>query len=335
MQLIINDMARIMLFLTSLFPLICANAQTSQIASLLHDGNITIFYSSYALIDAHEAAVDGDVITLSSGIFNAVDITKNITMRGVGAGFVGAGDNSFPTTVSGSFTINCPQSDTNHLTLEGMRFLGGTIKPLRADRLMIMKCGFDSELYGSDSNGEWNDWTLVHSEFQTLTPAQKSSLSMINCVVADQLETHNSSSSYPFSANITNSVVYFVNSISCCGITNSVIVVKNKSAYRTQINSSCSISHCVVAGCDTYSANNGGNKFWTGTAGLFISDTFYELSEEIASFTGTDGSQVGIRGGSMPFSPTLSIPRVSRFNVSTKTTADGKLSVDIKVDSAE
>lgn len=50
---------------------------------------------------------------------------------------------------------------------------------------------------------------------------------------------------------------------------------------------------------------------------------------------GTDGTEVGIYGGSLPYDPTPTNPQITKFNVASKTTADGKLSVDIEVKSAE
>ena len=49
---------------------------------------------------------------------------------------------------------------------------------------------------------------------------------------------------------------------------------------------------------------------------------------------GTDGTEVGIYGGSLPYDPTPTNPQITKFNVAAKSTADGKLSVDIEVNSA-
>ena len=56
-----------------------------QLATLNHNGTTTAYYGMNALQQAHSAAVNGDIITLSSGIFNSVDITKAVTIRGAGA----------------------------------------------------------------------------------------------------------------------------------------------------------------------------------------------------------------------------------------------------------
>ena len=62
----------------------------------------------------------------------------------------------------------------------------------------------------------------------------------------------------------------------------------------------------------------------------------YELSEERQNtYVGTDGTQIGIHGGNMPFSSTPTNPQITKCNVAAKSTADGKLSVDIEVNGVE
>lgn len=63
----------------------------ASFAALEHDGNLTTFTGRYALINALDAADDGDVITLSSGVFDLFEyggydyqLAKSITLRGAG-----------------------------------------------------------------------------------------------------------------------------------------------------------------------------------------------------------------------------------------------------------
>ena len=65
--------------------LISANIYAQkQVATLNHNGEISVYYGENSLRTAHSAAVAGDVITLSPGTFNACVITKPITLRGAG-----------------------------------------------------------------------------------------------------------------------------------------------------------------------------------------------------------------------------------------------------------
>ncbi len=65
-------------------------------------------------------------------------------------------------------------------------------------------------------------------------------------------------------------------------------------------------------------------------------DITFELTDEAkAKFLGTDGTQVGIYGGNFPYDPTTTNPHITKCNVAAKSTADGKLSVDIEVAGVE
>ena len=57
-----------------------------------------------------------------------------------------------------------------------------------------------------------------------------------------------------------------------------------------------------------------------------------DLTEEAkGKYLGTDGTPIGMYGGIMPFNMIPSYPRITKMNVANKTTADGKLSVEIEV----
>ena len=74
-------------------------------------------------------------------------------------------------------------------------------------------------------------------------------------------------------------------------------------------------------------------KTYTGT---YNDDETFELTDDAkTTLKGIDGTQVGIYGGVMPFSSTPTNPQITKCNVAAKSTADGKLSVDITVGGAE
>ena len=74
-------------------------------------------------------------------------------------------------------------------------------------------------------------------------------------------------------------------------------------------------------------------KTYTGT---YNDNETFELTDAAkAQYKGSDGTEVGIYGGSLPFDPTPTNPQITKCNVASKSTADGKLSVDIEVSAAE
>lgn len=69
---------------------------------------------------------------------------------------------------------------------------------------------------------------------------------------------------------------------------------------------------------------------------IFKEGGYYELVDNLADvWIGSDGSQIGLHGGNMPFDPVPTNPQITKFNVASKTSADGKLSVDIEVKAAQ
>ena len=72
-----------------------------------------------------------------------------------------------------------------------------------------------------------------------------------------------------------------------------------------------------------------------GPLALLDSETFELTDAAKTQYLGTDGTEVGIYGGNLPFDPTPSNPQITKCNVAAKSTADGKLSVDIEVNAAE
>lgn len=143
----------------TLLALICLplslTGTAAQLTATLQSGdNVTPFYGANALVEAHNAAVNGDIITLSPGVFNHADITKSVTIIG-SYGF-------------GEDTSKCSQLTTStyttvikadNVTLEGIRANSIDIKG--ADNLNISR----SEItYLSDSeNGEkkYHDNTIL------------------------------------------------------------------------------------------------------------------------------------------------------------------------------
>lgn len=314
-----------------------ASAQTSQIATLLHDESITNYYGGTALVEAIGNAVDGDVITLSSGVFTACDLTKPLTIRGAGAAFPEMGTDYVPTVLAGDFSINYQASDEFRLSIEGIQN-NEMISFYNAPSLRMTKCRFNKISPNSIEGYDFNDILFLHCEVQknnwnVKNSQTEGSISFINSVVKDFESNKYDNWTFSFNNCILNGGPSFDNTAAVNSIVN--LVGKPGSNYVTNINASCSMNNCLITNCTNYKALNGGNKFKNGALDFFQETGYYELIDEYKSFLGLDGSEIGIHGGSLPFDPLLSLPRISRFKVAPKTTADGKLSVDIEVTGVE
>lgn len=308
-----------------------ALAQT-LVATLQHEGNISAFYGSNALVEANEAAVDGDTITLSSGSFNGCSFGKAITVHGAGC----AVDNivgSAPTVIGSS--IMYAHNSTIPLSFEGLCFNDGDgICSYGSNNVVFRKCyARITARYGSEPINN---------------------LQLINCIVSDLWLTGSS-------ATIINSVVrmgrYYqtnfnspntiYNSVLLCDsdihlnnstIVNSIIATgENNSVSNTVFNNCIGIKlgETSLFEGQFNDSNMDVDSFedvFENFTGTLVYDNVYQLKEEILNtFLGNDGTEVGIYGGMMPYNTRLSYMIMRHCNVAGRTTEDNKLSVEIEL----
>lgn len=315
-----------------------AFAQDMQIATLSHEGTITSYTSANALRQAYEAAVDGDVITLSSGTFSSVTIEKRITVRGAGMGVKINDSDPYiePTVIKGVFEVKADGTAANNLKLEGLYFTDeGTFKGII--NAQFTKCKF-TDLWYSAGHGGYENVTFINCVFakkSRMSFCFNSTMNFYGCYLL----------SPSFGGNSLNT------------FTNCVI---EGDYYGVKMSSDCVLKNCIVVYNPGTSTSAGDPQFtayntvWTGGpvdpntnfyktladnnntilpegTQIFKEGTFYQLTDEAKQYVGSDGTEVGLYGGSLPFDPTPTNPQIVKFNVAPKTTADGKLSVDIEV----
>ncbi len=331
----------------SLVALACATvsfAQSSMLATLNHQGSISTYYGVTALGEAYKAAAHGDVITLSSGTFVATNISKAITVRGAGMG-IDTTQVVEPTVISGDFTIDIADSVSNKLTLEGI-YSNHTITYKNLRNASFLKSRLKTITYSSSTTSVLKDANIIHcriADYLTLT--YNSSALCINSVIQN-----------PNSCNSTTSNFEFVNCVLIC-FSNTIRSVMSSSFKNCLIkarDANCSIdASCTAYNCvGVYSASmfskitNSTNRCVSSYADVLktyrgasldkLDNERFELTDTAkTTYLGMDGTQVGIYGGNLPFDATPSNPQITKCNVAAKSTADGKLSVDIEVKAAE
>lgn len=304
----------------------------SQIATLSHNGEITLFYGAEALKEAHNIAENGDVITLSPGSFNSVDITKLVTIRGAGMGIkVDNNDTYFePTVIIGDFTISANGNSVYQLTLEGIRH-DSYIKLDLINYAKFIKCSFHEVRVSQSNNSSFIHCYVSKSIYTTVT---ERSFTAINSYFKDV--SCSSRGLYTFT-NCVLEVATPGNDLKYVSLKNCIIINTGQTSGYTN-NSSIFYSLWVGYSDDNPfpNSNEGHNNYvLRSTDDPFEENTFYKLNESIKEFLGSDGKELGIYGGNMPFSPITSIPQIIKFEVAPKTTADGKLSIDIEVKQPE
>lgn len=326
-------------------------AQSSMLATLNHEGTVSTFYGATALRDAHNAAVHGDVITLSSGSFVSTDITKAITLRGAGME-VDTLSGTEPTVISGDFNIQIADTVSQRLTIEGIYHNHNLKYKGTLTNALFLK----NRLYNVNfaDNGIMKSASFIHCRIaDDFSLSTNSSASCINCAIEDPKSLSATTSNFEFQ----NCVIKFNGSYTgyVYSSTFKNCLIFNISGYTgslaNQISSSCMAYNCVGfnqrAGDPLFkNIPNSTNvhvgdittvfKTYTGQSLQKLDSENFELTDEAKSkYLGTDGTQVGIYGGSLPFTSTPSNPQITKCNVAAKSTADGKLSVDIEVKAAE
>lgn len=330
----LNKKIKITIFAIAMTVAFCqTNAQQNKFATLNHNDTITAFYGDSALCQAHAAAVGGDIITLSSGSFLATNLTKPVTIRGAGM-FADTAAGTQRTIVNNDFSVSVFQDSVNHLSVEGIYFLstmyvGNNV----VYDVEFSKCRFN------------NLKTFRDDHFHNST--------FINCIIGSAYENyaeysyfintvilHDTIRSYYANNNtFSNCYIYFTahwNFYNDNTFENCIISSRNSNAYPN------SNHNCIGVGAsgngffkspimnNNHNINSLSSVFKTFN-GTYIEGETFELQDSIANnYLGTDSTQVGIYGGMVPFDPRVS-PNIRRCNVGLRSTADGKLNVDIEV----
>lgn len=320
-----------------------------QVATLQHGDSIRVFYENTAFVSAYNAAVAGDVISLSAGSFQACNIDKDsLTIRGVGSSESGQ--------VTSFYTeFNC-QQNSRHLTMEGIRCVklevpGGSSSGSHSMTMNCINMYFGEFRVGQYSSVAGQFVNCVFAEYSVGSTTSSSNPSLINCIV-------NSKNYSTGHTSFINSVFIYDRGydLQNATFTNSIIITTKGIVSNWYINSnsggqippSTSVDHCVclTPNCTDNSqllsvCNNLGSRI--AATSIFSNFSLGEMNPERYILTdsaqtallGSDGTQVGLYGGFMPYSSEPSYPVITRMNVSRRTTADGRLSVDIQVGNVE
>lgn len=301
-------------------------AQDGRVATLQHGSNIRAYYGPDALAEAHDGAVDGDIITLSADEFNKCNITKAITIRGAGM------DKTVITGSSVTFTI--PHESAYSLKLEGLSvnlskyssiYFNGTDG---TEMVVISKCYLgapdgtsftkcnavviQSNIDYTTTANDISNVTCINSKLKNMNYSGTGKFDVQNCVITGTLKVKYSS--------IKNSIIHTVTTLDGTNVTSNCLVKEGSSGFDN--------SWYVKTEAEPDPWNEDPDpvlweKLFTGT---------YQLTEEAATtYLGTDGTQVGIYGGTYPYETTPDYPLVKRLDV-IGSHKDGKLNVKINVE---
>lgn len=326
----------------------------SQIATLSHGDEIKTFYGYDSFVEAMNEAEHGDVIALSSGQFKAAWITKAITLRG--AGMVEINDEEGyqnPTIINGELGISLNKSVSERLSIEGIKFSNSLYYSGVIQSPIFKKCNF-FEVSNYERSYNHTD-SLRNALFLNCRIKYgfelRGQTKCFNCVIDRAYITPNSKPSGKSGTEYwQNADNYF--EFTNCVLTNLSYRLEYSSFLNCYITSGWALSYnCIVKNCVSDATTTFGgrqepsNKICSTTEffnnnefenGYFSDEKKFTLTEEAATtYLGDDGTQIGIYGGVMPYDEHTILPKITKCNVAGKSTADGKLSVDIQVEAAQ
>lgn len=305
---------------------VSAFAQNTLVATLTHGDEVSMFYGTNALQQACSAATHGDVINLSGGKFQSTKITKAVAVRGTGI------HDANPTCIVNDFDVEIPANVTEKLSFEGCRItntitIKGTLSNAyflknylsyvyvypsgnaKMDNGMFVNCDiYEMSLYGQSTAQIINSYIQRFGNYGNLA-------SFVNCVV-----NCSGCASVCNRSQFVNCIFYNVDKYSTFPATSTAMNCVDVSGYKNAFNNMSLKENCSYAGMDIFQKSN----------------VWKDLTDEAkAKYLGIDGTPVGKFGGMIPYNMTPSYPQITKMNVAAKTTADGKLSVEIGVSAAQ
>lgn len=318
-----------------------------QVGTLQHGDTITTFYGGGAFVEAYNAAADGDIITLSGGSFTCdIDIDKNLTIRGAGpVANPETGTEATLLTKSGAIYIGRANSSTpeglTDFYMEGI-FFPGTVCYRDMTNPTFARCNFEFFDYSRILTGG----QFINCVFKRFHGVNVYNSVFINCVI-NQMESFNSDHGYVF----YNCQVVYGPTWTACSITayNSIII-KTPNSYP--YSSDCNFYNCIALSndngtpignahtenCVLYTPANSPNSnsyeavYQTFRGGDFNFAEAYQLLDVIATeFPTTDGTEVGIHGGNVPYTSRPFYQMLRTVNVPQHSNSEGKLNVEIEV----
>lgn len=344
-----------------------AKAQNNELpmATLEHGDQTLVFTGVDAFTAAYAAACDkGDVITLSSGVFNftingAKPFSKSLTVRG--AGFEDdAATGTKATVVNNGLTIGNEEitsydDDGNPVVnvrkADGCKFEGISFKNKEINiqngmnDITFIKCKFGDITAGSyiqenKKNGFVSSFTIRQCVFWRINPyrimGENYSITIQNLYVTNSHFSYIGGFASTSTIKVDHSVVTEENKHAILFATNSILYSSLRAGSTAKNNIFVGLNSSIGDDVQDFDNNwtsvtNAGVWAAEGEDGSYAKDKTFELKYP-NKYIGNDGTQVGLHGGNYPWNKIPSMPRIVESNIDTRTSADGKLKVNIKVE---
>lgn len=335
-------MKKILVSFIALVGALTASAQvTEQLTATLQSGaTTTVFYGNDGLKSAIAAAVNNDIITLSSGVFNNPGtIAKPVKIYG--AGFEDdAATGVKLTRVEGTLTLSNEEKLLDGFYIEGV-WINGDINSgnqTAMNNLKVVKCRLGHVTFNAETSQVILRQNYIQGNVGTGNSAKVTGLMLQNCYINGEISsTFNSESGIVVdhciltardgsSSDWYHGPWYY---------TNTVI---NRFIRPGGVCYNCIGAQHFIERCGTFANCYYNYVNWATLFGDEQNNLDYLKNGEPRSFTiadtyvGTDGTVVGLNGGTYKWDKIPSTPRIISSVIDSKTSADGKLKVTIKAE---
>jgi len=329
-----------------LFAIICIlfSVQTTlaqnPVTTLQHNGATTVFYGITSFSDALGTAAKGDTLYLSTGFFNApTNISKGVKVIGAGH-FPDSAIVAKRTTITSGLTIN---AGADSLLLEGL-YIDGNISYNNASSInyvKVFRCYLNSALFNSNSATASKNFCSYEECFidgYIIFNSYGTNLLIKHCIITSTISNINGSALIDGNILLRTGTAIF-------SYIQSTLIQNNIIFCPSTVLSNCSSNYfknnVFIASSFSFGTNSSyGNYFGIPQANIFVNQTGntidythdYHLKSP-TTYIGTDGTQVGLYGGTAPFKdkgyPTN--PQILKKTIGDKTDNNGNLPINFTI----
>jgi hypothetical protein len=308
--------------------MILAVASSAQKAVILqHNGNVTVYTSPNAMVEAYNAAVDGDTIYLPGGVFPALTLFKRLSLYGAGH-YPDSSASTGVTSISGAlgFSTGSSKSFITGLHITGVISFEHNI---RIDSVVIMRC-YAAGLHANSGDALTNCRGILayQNVLGSVYASHTEGIRVFNNIIA--LVRYSGAGNPWFRNNKISTIQEYSNAL----FENNTI---QEFSYGIDFNT---FRHNIVAGVPGTDNNTWiGNYTGIDFSNLFVKQTqWFDYGDDYhlktpSSYPGTDGSQAGLYGGYYPYK-TGAVPphpHIQSKTIPLQTNASGQLNIQVKV----
>jgi len=321
----------------------------NPVTTLQHNGTTQAFYGQNSFVDAYNASINGDTIYLSTGYFTPPSsIAKGVKIIGAGHFPDSAGVAKRTYILS---KINIAQG-ADSLLLEGLYINGDIIYDANSsiNYVKVLRCGLYSANFNSNSaaagkNNCSYEECFINGYFAFDNYGDN--LLIRHCIISAC--TTNINEDALIDGNIFLMIGLEIYNTHPLGNINSSLI-KNNIILSTYVpiyncNGNYFYNNLFVQSSVNFENNSYSNNYLgIPQANIFVSQSGNEIDythdyhlQHPELYIGTDGTQVGLYGGSIPFKDkgNPSNPQVISKNIATETDVNGNLPISITVEAQD